>query len=132
MVDGPRAGGRPLSARAAWRELFGESDPPEVNVAVLRTRHRRRARRIVFDSPDVAAAVDDPVVVVGGWAAAMWHDRWLDEDVEQLEVLYVGDDRAARLDAAPERVVPARVAAVDLAERGGARVLDAALGLWQR
>ena len=159
MVDGQRAGGRPLSARAAWRELLGDSDPPEVNAAVLRARYRRRARRIVFEAPDVAAAVDDPVVVVGGWAAAMWHDGMLDGDVAQraevnvgevmvdewagrhwaapsesgsIVVRVVGDDMAARLDAASERVVPARVAAVDLAEMGGARVLDAALGLWRR
>ena len=159
VVDGPRAGGRPLSARAGWGELLGDSDPPEVNVAVLRARYRRRARRMVFDSPDVAAAVADSVVVVGGWAAAMCHDRLLDEDIAQRAVVYVGeamvdewagrhwavrsesgsivvrvvdDDVAARLDAASERVVPARVAAVDLAEMGGVRVLDAALGLWSR
>lgn len=89
----------------------------------------------------------------------MWHDRLLEVDVAQRDVPYVdeamvdewagrhwavpsesgpigvrvvGDDRATRLDAASERVVPARVAAVDLAEMGGARVLDAALGLWRR
>ena len=41
-------------------------------------------------------------------------------------------DVAARLVAAPVRVVPARVASVDLAEMGGARVLDAALRLRSR
>lgn len=159
VVDGPRAVGRPLSVRAAWRELFGVSDPPEINMAVLRARYRRRARRMAFDTPDVAAAVDDRVVVFGGWAAAMCHDRLLDEDVAQREVIYVGeavveqwagrhwavpsesgpivvrvvgDEIFARLGAAPQKVVPARVAAVDLAEMGGVRVLDAALSLWPR
>lgn len=157
LVDGARAPGRPLGSRGAWRELLGEVAAPAFDASILRARYRGRARRLVFDAPDVASAIADEVLAIGGWSAAMRWDALVDEDAGAAHVVYISDDQhdawrerhwavpspagrialrvvgrdvMSRLEA--DRAVPARVAAVDVAELGGVRVLEAAERLWSQ
>lgn len=158
QVEGERPVGRPLGVVAAWRELLGDAPVPGFDVALVRARYRRRAAVERLAAPDVVAAVADPALVVGGWAAAVRLDPLLDEDDAAPLVRYVAaselpswrarhwvvpsaagsivvravpDEAAARLRSF-DRVVPARVAAVDLAEMSGPRVHEAARRLWAR
>jgi excisionase family DNA binding protein len=158
-VEGARPGGRPLGSSAAWRELLDDDAVPPFDAGVLRSRYRRRAEILRCDSPTVDEAVADEVVALGGWSAACRHDRLIDEDPTAPHVAYVNaaevhawrerhwlvpsetgpiiaavvDPAAAELLASRRgRIVPARVAAVDLAEMGGVRRLEAARRLWDR
>jgi len=158
-VDGDRPVGRPLGVVAAWREILGDVPAPAFDAARVRARYRRRAGAAVFDAPDLAVAVADPALIVGGWEAAVRLDPLLDEGdaapfvryiaesaVEswrdrhwavpsasgRIVVRVVRDDIAERLAQGDDRVVPPRVAAVDLAEMSGPRVHEAAQRLWSR
>jgi excisionase family DNA binding protein len=158
-VDGERAAGRPLNPESAWAELFGGRQVQGANAALLRSRYRGRSERHELDGPDIEASVNDPNVRSGGWVAARSFDELLDEDRSQLKVIYVGassydawrerhwlvpspaprilvhvvgDDIGRALRSRPGRSVPARVVAVDIAELGGARPIEAALRIWNR
>ena len=124
---------------------------------MLRFRYRGRCERFYLDGPDVRTSVHDKSVRQGGWAAAEHFDDLLDDDRSKVEVVYiglsaydswvtrhwmvsssvprlvahvVGDGFAERLQVVGSRFVPALVAAVDLAEEGGARAIEAALRVW--
>ena len=156
-VHGERLPGRPLGPEAAWAELLGEREAPDLDASMLRFRYRGRSERIYLDGPDIRASVNDEWVRQGGWAAAEHFDRLLDDDRSKEIVVYVGassydswvnrhwlvsssaprlvahvvgDGFAERLRVVGSRFVPARVAAVDLAEEGGARAIEAALRLF--
>lgn len=158
-VDGERSAGRPLSPDSAWAELLGDRLAPVANAALLRSRYRGRSERHELDGPDIEASLNDPGVRRGGWVAAQSFDELLDDDRSQLNVVYVGasshdawrdrhwlvpspsprilahvvgDDIARALSSQPGRLVPARAAAVDIAELGGARPIEAALRIWNR
>ena len=158
-VDGERSAGRPLNADSAWAELLGDRQVPVANAALLRSRYRGRSERHELDGPDVETSLNDPGVRRGGWVAAQSLDEVLDDDRSQLNVVYVGsssfdawrdrhwlvpsssprilvhvvgDDIARALRSQPGRLVPARAAAVDIAELGGARPIEAALRIWNR
>lgn len=157
-VDGVRPVGRPLGMVAAWGELLGDVPAPAFDVGRVRARYRRRSGVEVFDAPDVASAVSDPVLVAGGWDAAVRWDPLLENDDVRfvryvaesalavwcerqwavrsasgpIVVRSVPDHIAERLACGGERVVPARVAAVDLAEGVGPRLHEAAQRLWVR
>lgn len=158
LIEGVRPVGRPLGVEAAWSELLGDVAVPAFDVGRVRARYRRRSGVEVFDAPDVAAAVADPALVAGGWEAALRWDPLLDEDDAPfvryvaesalpiwcdrqwavrsasgpIIVRSVPDHIAERLARRGERVVPARVAAVDVAEGVGPRVHEAAQRLWVR
>lgn len=158
-VAGERPPGRPLNAESAWAELFGERDAPLADGAMLRSRYRCRSVRSEFDGPDLAGALDDGDVRLGGWVAGVSHDDLLDEDRSQPNVVYIGeafcgawlerhwlvpsalprlqvhvvsDEIAGRLRQQPGCYAPPRAVAVDLAELGGARPIEAALRIWNR
>ena len=158
-VDGERAVGRPLRPESAWAELLGDRQVPVANAALLRSRYRGRSERHELDGPDVEASLNDPGVRRGGWVAAQSFDGLLDDGRSRLNVVYVGassydawrdrhwlvpsssprilvhvvgDDIARALRSQPGRFVPARAAAVDVAELGGARPIEAALRIWNR
>ncbi len=158
-VDGERSPGRPLNAESAWAELLGDRDAPFADRAMLRSRYRSRSARFEFDGPDIAAALDDADLRIGGWVAGVSYDGLLDDDQSQSNVVYVGaacsgpwvdrhwlvasqsprllvhvvgDEIAEALRGRHERLVPPRATAVDLAELGGARRIEAALRIWNR
>lgn len=158
-VDGERSAGRPLNPNSAWAELLGDRQVPVANAALLRSRYRGRSERHELNGPDIEASLNDPGVRRGGWVAAQSFDELLDDDQSQLNVVYVGaasydawrdrhwlvpspsprilahvvgDDIARALRSQPGRFVPARAAAVDIAELGGARPIEAALRIWNR
>ena len=158
-VDGERSAGRPLNPDSAWAELLGGRQISGANAALLRSRYRGRSERHELDGPDIEASLNDPGVRRGGWVAAQSFDELLDDDRSQLNVVYVGassydawrdrhwlvpspsprilahvvgDDTARALSSQPGRLVPARAAAVDIAELGGARPIEAALRIWNR
>ncbi len=158
-VDGERSAGRPLNPNSAWAELLGDRQVPVANAALLRSRYRGRSERHELNGPDIEASLNDPGVRCGGWVAAQSFDELLDDDQSQLNVVYVGaasydawrdrhwlvpspsprilahvvgDDIARALRSQPGRFVPARAAAVDIAELGGARPIEAALRIWNR
>ena len=156
-VEGERAPGRPLSLASAWSELLGDRDAPAADAPILRSRYRRRSARFELDGPDLDSVVDLTYVRQGGWAAALRFDNLVDEDPSAPIVVYVGersydawcerhwlisssvcrvvahvvsDGIAQALCGRSDRYVPPRVAAVDLAESGGARSIEAALRIW--
>ncbi len=158
-VDGERSAGRPLNPNSAWAELLGDRQVPVANAALLRSRYRGRSERHELNGPDIQASMNDPGVRRGGWVAAQSFDELLDDDRSQLNFVYlgaasydawrdrhwlvpspsprilahvVGDDIARALHSQPGRFVPARAAAVDIAELGGARPIEAALRIWNR
>ena len=158
-VEGQRSPGRPLNAASAWAELFTDRDPPVADVAMLRSRYRNRSIRFELDGPDIAASVSDADVRLGGWTAGLSYHGLLDDDRSQLNVVYVGsssygswrdrhwlvssssprliahvvdDEIACVLNSRLGRFVPERAAAVDIAELGGARPIEAALRIWIR
>ncbi len=158
-VDGFRPSGRPLGTLTAWDELLDHGPPPPFDVGMARSRYRRRAEIRRVDSPQAEAAVADDVVASGGWTAAMRHDASIDEDPSAAFVVYVSATEvdawqerhwlvpsdagpivvevipqtvAERFGSEPGRIVPPRVAAVDLSEMGGVRRLEAARRLWNR
>jgi hypothetical protein len=158
-VDGERPPGRPLNVESAWAELLGEREAPFADRAMLRSRYRSRSIRFEVDGPDIAAARGDADVRLGGGVAGVSYDDLLADDPSQKHVLYLGaaayqpwlcrhwlvpspsprllvhvvDDRIASvlLDR-HARYVPPRAVAVDLAEAGGARTIEAALRIWNR
>lgn len=158
-VDGERAPGRPLNAESAWAELLGDRDAPVVDATVLRSRFRSRSQRHELDGPDIDASRNDADVRLGGWAAGVSFDELLDDDGSRPIVAYVGasafgpwrdrhwlvpswsprliahvvsDEVARALSSRPGRFVPERAVAVDVAELGGARPIEAALRIWIR
>jgi excisionase family DNA binding protein len=158
-VDGERAPGRPLNADSAWAELLGDRQAPAADPPMLRSRYRGRSERHELDSPDIDASLNDPDIRLGGWAAGLSFDGLLDDNRSQLNVVYVGalsfgpwsdrhwlipsssprliahvvgDEIARALISRSSRFVPARAAAVDLAELGGAREVEGALRIWNR
>jgi excisionase family DNA binding protein len=157
-VDGERRSGRPLSAENAWPELIGTSGPRKPSKAVLRSRYRSRGERHQLTCAQPTKALEDAEVTLGGWQAAMHFDELLDDDPTKPLVAYIGAtsfpgwlDRHWLAPSASGRIVaflvpdgvsssfretgpfvPAKVAAVDLAELGGPRILDAATRLWPR
>ena len=158
-VEGERSPGRPLNAESAWAELLGEREVPIADSAMLRSRYRSRSVRLEFDGPDIAAALGDADVRLGGWVAGLSYDDRLDVDRSQSNVVYVGaascgpwldrhwvvpsssprllvhvvdDEIAGALRDRHGRFVPPRPVAVDLAELGGARPIEAALRIWNR
>lgn len=158
-VEGERPPGRPLNADSAWAELLGEREAPFAESAMLRSRYRRRSVRFGLDGPDIAAGLDDACVRLGGWVAGLSYDDLLDDEPSAKHVVYMSaaaygpwierywlvpspsprllvhvvDDRiAAALLDRPGRNAPSRAVAVDLAELGGARRIEAALRIWNR
>ncbi len=158
-VEGERLPGRPLNAESAWAELLGEREAPFADSAMLRSRYRGRSVRFELDGPDIAASVDDAHVRVGGWVAGLSYDDLLDDEPSAMNVLYVGaaayrpwidrhwlvpspasrvlvhvvdDQIAAALHDRPGRNAPSRAVAVDVAELGGTRRIEAALRIWNR
>ncbi len=156
-VVGERPPGRPLSAASAWAELLGERPAPRAESSILRSRYRGRSERIELDGPHLAASIDDPVVRESGWLAAMKFDPLLDEDALKPRIVYVAassfddwcdrhwmivstacrviahvvsDEFAVALLASSNHFAPPRVVAVDLAECGGVRPIQAALRIW--
>ena len=114
--------------------------------------------RVELDSPDIDASLNDPDIRLGGWVAGLSFDGLRDDDRSRSHVIYigalsfapwsdchwlipsssprliahvVGDEIAGALISRSSRFVPARAAAVDLAELGGAREKQA-LRIWNR
>jgi excisionase family DNA binding protein len=158
-VEGERRAGRPLAPDSAWRELLENAvGPRKPAAAVLRSRYRGRAERYGFTCAQPTKALEDPQVAAGGWQAAVRLDERLDDDQTKPLVAYVGasnfqnwidrhwltpsDSGRIITLVVPDaigfsltkagRIVPAKVAAVDLAELGGPRNLEAAIRLWQQ
>lgn len=142
-VEGERRAGRPLAPETAWPELLGASPGPrKPTAAVLRSRYRGRAELHDLTCAQPAKALEDPQVATGGWQAAVHFDKLLDNDPTKPLVAYIGasnfqlwinrywltssnngrvialvvpDEVGSRLIEA-SRFVPAKVAAIDLAE----------------
>ncbi len=95
QVEGEGPAGRPLGVAAAWRELLGDASVPAFDVALVRARYRRRSAVERVDAPDVAGAVADPVLVVGGWQVAVRLDPLLDEDDSVPFVRYIAESELA-------------------------------------
>ena len=156
-VHGERLAGRPLGPEAAWAELLGEREAPDLDASMARFRYRGRSERFYLVGPDMRTSVNDQFVRQGGWAAAEHFDQLLDDDRSKDVVVYLGassydawvsrhwlvpssaqglvahlvpDEFAERVLAVPDHFVPARVSAVDIAEEGGVRSIEAALRIW--